>query len=331
MKETRGCNARRVCQHAPRVSFAVKAGLGFKVGIGFAVFGVACAYPVLNTQAVDAAHAVVAVASTNAVGTDSVVTVEGSAERASERSDRNSSSPAASLGPTPTVTPPANPSPSETAPSGTAPAEPAPTTTTPTSSEPSTSDPRTPNPTQPGPTDPSATNPSPTHPSPTHPSPTHPSPTAPSEGLTPTGEPLPGDLPTASPSDSGQSSEKAIVSETPIDAPAHATTVDTQQSKIHGGPGMATPQGVKPAPVKRAPVMLREVPNETPPTSGTPTSTKMHVIYKVEKAPEPTLGTVNVEPVADVNETAKGIGTAVGGGIALFAIALWGLLRGRKI
>lgn len=94
---------------------------------------------------------------------------------------------------------------------------------------------------------------------------------------------------------------------------------------------MATPQGVKPAPVKRAPVMLREVPNETPPTSGTPTSTKMHVIYKVEKAPEPTLGTVTVEPVADVNETAKGIGTAVGGGIALFAIALWGLLRGRKI
>lgn len=326
MKEPRGCNARRVCQRAPRVSFAVRAGLGFKVGIGLAAFGFAYAYPVLNTQAADAAHAVVAVASTNAVGTDSVVTVEGSAERASERSDRNLSSPAASLGPTPTVTPPANPSPSETAPSGTAPAEPAPTTTTPTSSEPSTSDPRTPNPTQPGPTDPSATNPSPTHPSPTHPSPT-----APSEGLTPTGEPLPGELPTASPSDSGQSSEREVASETSIDAPAHATTVDTQQSKIHGGPGMATPQGVKPAPVKRAPVMLREVPNETPPTSGTPTSTKMHVIYKVEKAPEPTLGTVNVEPVADVNETAKGIGTAVGGGIALFAIALWGLLRGRKI
>lgn len=95
---------------------------------------------------------------------------------------------------------------------------------------------------------------------------------------------------------------------------------------------MATPQGIKPAPVKRAPVMLREVPNGTPPTSGsTPTSTKMHVIYKVEKVPEPTLGTVNVEPVADVNETAKGIGTAVGGGIALFSIALWGLLRGHKI
>lgn len=326
MKEPRGCNARRVCQRAPRVSFAVRAGLGFKVGIGLAAFGFAYAYPVLNTQAADAAHAVVAVASTNAVGTDSVVTVEGSAERASERSDRNLSSPAASLGPTPTVTPPANPSPSETAPSGTAPAEPAPTTTTPTSSEPSTSDPRTPNPTQPGPTDPSATNPSPTHPSPTHPSPT-----APSEDLTPSTGPTQGDEPTASPSGSGQSSEREVASETPIDAPAHATTVDTQQSKIHGGPGMATPQGVKPAPVKRAPVMLREVPNETPPTSGTPTSTKMHVIYKVEKAPEPTLGTVNVEPVADVNETAKGIGTAVGGGIALFAIALWGLLRGRKI
>lgn len=94
---------------------------------------------------------------------------------------------------------------------------------------------------------------------------------------------------------------------------------------------MATPQGAKPGQVNRVPVVLREVPNGTLPTSGTPTSTKMHVIYKVEKAPEPTLGTVNVEPVADVNETAKGIGTAVGGGLALFAIALWGLLRGHKI
>ncbi|PWI27442.1 hypothetical protein CAY35_07410 [Pseudoglutamicibacter cumminsii] len=94
---------------------------------------------------------------------------------------------------------------------------------------------------------------------------------------------------------------------------------------------MATPQGLKPTQAKRVPVVLREVPNGTPPTNGAPTSTKMHVIYKVEKAPEPTLGTVNVEPVADVNETAKGIGTAVGGGVALFAIALWGLLRGHRI
>ena len=310
MKETRGCNARRVCQRAPRVSFAAKAGLGFKVGIGLATFGFACAYPVLNTQAADVSHAAVAAAATTAVGADSDVSVEGSSERASERSDRNSSSPAASLGPTPTVTPPANPSPSENAPSGTAPAEPAPTTSEPSTSEPSTSEPRTPNP---------------TNPSPTNPGPTHPSPAAPSEDRTPSTGPTQGDEPTASPS------ERVVASETPLDAPAHATTVDTQRSKIHGGPGMATPQGAKPGQVKRAPVVLREVPNGTLPTSGTPTSTKMHVIYKVEKAPEPTLGTVNVEPVADVNETAKGIGTAVGGGIALFAIALWGLLRGRKI
>lgn len=309
MKEPRGCNARRVCQRAPRVSFAAKAGLGFKVGIGLAALGFAYAYPVLNTQAADVAHAVVAVAS--------------------EDSERNSSMPSL----------PESSAPGSSDPAGTAPAEPAPTT-------PSTSEPRTPNPTQPGPTNPSVTHPAPTHPgptqpgptdpsatnpSPTYPYPTHPSPTAPSEDLTPSTGPTQGDEPTASPSDSGQSSEREVASETSIDAPAHATTVDTQRSKIHGGPGMATPQGLKPAQAKRVPVVLREVPNGTPPTNGAPTSTKMHVIYKVEKAPEPTLGTVNVEPVADVNETAKGIGTAVGGGVALFAIALWGLLRGHKI
>ncbi|WP_304270555.1 hypothetical protein [Pseudoglutamicibacter cumminsii] len=292
-----------MCQRAPRVSFAVKAGLGFKVGIGLAAFGFAYAYPVLNTQAADAAHTVVAVAS--------------------EDSDRNSSMPSL----------PESSAPGNSDPAGTAPAEPAPTT-------PSTSEPRTPNPTHPSPTNPSVTHPAPTHPGPTnpgptdpsatnpsvtHPHPTHPSPTAPSEDFTPSTGPTQGDGPTAS------ASESLVVSESPLDAPAHATTVDTQRSKIHGGPGMATPQGLKPTQAKRVPVVLREVPNGTPPTNGAPTSTKMHVIYKVEKAPEPTLGTVNVEPVADVNETAKGIGTAVGGGIALFAIALWGLLRGRKI
>lgn len=305
MKEPRGCNARRVCQRAPRVSFAAKAGLGFKVGIGLAALGFAYAYPVLNTQAADVAHAVVAVAS--------------------EDSERNSSMPSL----------PESSAPGNSDPAGTAPAEPAPTT-----SDPSTSEPRTPNPTQPGPTNPSVTHPAPTHPgptqpgptdpsatnpSPTYPYPTHPSSTAPSEELTPSNGPTQGDEPTAS------ASESLVVSESPLDAPAHATTVDTQRSKIHGGPGMATPQGLKPAQAKRVPVVLREVPNGTPPTNGAPTSTKMHVIYKVEKAPEPTLGTVNVEPVADVNETAKGIGTAVGGGVALFAIALWGLLRGHKI
>ncbi len=321
MKEPRGCNARRACQRAPRVSFAARAGLGFKVGIGLAAFGFAYAYPVLNTQAADVAHAVVAVAS--------------------EDSDRNSSMPILPESSAPGnselgSSAPVSSAPGSSDPAGTAPAEPAPTT-----SDPSTSEPRTPNPTQPGPTNPSVTHPAPTHPgptdpsatnpSPTYPYPTHPSSTAPSEELTPSNGPTQGDEPTASPSDSGQSSEREVASETSIDAPAHATTVDTQRSKIHGGPGMATPQGLKPAQAKRVPVVLREVPNGTPPTNGAPTSTKMHVIYKVEKAPEPTLGTVNVEPVADVNETAKGIGTAVGGGVALFAIALWGLLRGHKI
>lgn len=290
MKEPRGCNARPVCQRAPRVSFAVKAGLGI------AALGFACAYPVVNIQAADVAHAAVA----------------------SEDSDRNSNMPSL----------PESSAPGSSDPAGTAPAEPAPTT-------PSTSEPSTPDPTQPGPTNPSVTHPAPTHPgptqpaptnpSPTYPYPTHPSPTAPSEEFTPSTGPTQGDGPTAS------ASESLVVSESPLDAPAHATTVDTQRSKIHGGPGMATPQGLKPAEAKRVPVVLREVPNGTPPTNGAATSTKMHVIYKVEKAPEPTLGTVNVEPVADVNETAKGIGTAVGGGVALFAIALWGLLRGHRI
>lgn len=323
MKETRGCDARRVCQRAPRVSFAVKAGLGFKVGLGLAAFGFACAYPVLNTQAVDAAHAAVA----------------------SEDSDRNLGLPRAFPGTTPEATTPAatqpgeptpvdpppeepspvKPSPSGTAPGGSVPAEPEPSTSEPRTPNPTQPGPTNPGPTDPGPTDPSVTVPSPTYPHPTHPSPTAPSPTTPGEDSVPSNAPTQGDGPTAS------ASESLVVSESPFDAPAHATAVDTQRSKIRGGPGMATPQGAKPAPVKPAPVVLREVPNEIPSTSGAPTSTKMHVIYKVEKAPEPTLGTVNVEPVADVNETAKGIGTAVGGGIALLAIALWGLLRGHKI